>query len=80
MKTKHTLENGQIVIFTPLFKEKDKGMPQYFAKDNKWVETNEDMIMSLYSNWVLSKGAERYYDKEGYLVYGICRIIPPNNI
>ena len=57
--------------FMPLFKEKDKNDQQYYFKDGEWKECEEDRVMSLYGYWVISKGAERYYNEDGYLVYGL---------
>ena len=56
--------------FTPLFKEKTKGENQYLFKDNKWVLSNENTIDDLYAEWVVSVNTHRYYDDEGYLVFG----------
>jgi len=56
--------------FTPLFKEKTKGENQYLFKDNGWVLSSEDTIDYLWANWVVSENTHRYYDDEGYLVFG----------
>lgn len=56
--------------FTPLFKEKTNGNNQYLFKDNEWVLSNEDTIDGLWAKWVISKNTHKYYDDEGYLVFG----------
>lgn len=56
--------------FTPLFKEKTNGNNQYLFKDNVWVLSNEDTIDDLWAKWVVSENTHRYYDDEGYLVFG----------
>lgn len=56
--------------FTPLFKEKNKGDKQYLFKDNGWVLTNENTINDLWTKWVISENIHKYYDDDGYLVFG----------
>lgn len=49
---------------------KEKGDDKYFLNKNKeWIKTDEDNINSLWNHWVISEGAHRYCDEEGFLVF-----------
>ncbi len=57
--------------FIPSFKEKDK--EQYYYKNNNWIKCDETMINSLWNNWVVSENCHRYFDDDGFLIYGYNR-------
>ncbi len=54
--------------FEPSFKEKDKD--QFYFKDGVWIKTDELWIINLWTKWVVSKNAHRYFDKDRYLIFG----------
>jgi len=53
---------------TPYFKEKDN--EQFYYKDGIWIKCKEFTIDSLWRIWVSSKGAVRWEDDDGFLVFG----------
>ncbi len=54
--------------FKPSFKEKDK--EQFYYDGNDWIKCEEQTINSLWNIWVVSKNTERYFDEDGFLVFG----------
>jgi hypothetical protein len=58
----------QALKFTPLFKENDS--QQFYFENGEWVSCGESKIHKLWSDWVCSLSAERYYDEQGFLIFG----------
>lgn len=55
--------------FSPSFAE-ISSKEQFYFKDDVWVSCSESQIMSLWQKWVTAIGVHRYWDKNGFLVYG----------
>ena len=51
---------------------KENGISDQYRWDGKkWVEANDDEIHAIWQEWIAAKGADRKYDKDGFLVYFI---------
>jgi hypothetical protein len=54
--------------FIPSWKE--KGDDQFYWENDRWIKCSESTVDALYSKWVIDPRHFRYFDDEGYLVYG----------
>jgi len=55
--------------FSPSFKENEEGQ-QFIYRNQTWVECDEDLIDSLWKNWVSAPKAYKTMDEEGFVVFG----------